>query len=512
MANLFKKIYTGSLSAYNAIETKDENALYMLADETTGVKSMYKGDKKVSGDFVIVNGAAPENPEKGVIYYISEFGKKEAEGEEPAVAGKPYVGFHNGTEWVALSDQATIDALEERIVALENATKIDGTATAGSIGEKVAQLDGDDDVEGSVKKQIKDAVEALDYEDEETEGKVVVAVSQEDGVIAVEKQTLAVTEQETPSSGMQKTYDVTIGEKSVGTIDIPFCDAVLTNAVLSDMNATVDEETGTITAGDPKGADALVLVFKKANGTYAGVKVNIATILTEAEFKNGLVVSENGEVSIKLVENNDYLKFGEAAEGENAPLEANVVTLADAKAAEGDDDAVTGLADALDVKTVIEENEKVTAAALNDLNGRIGDVNELETSEKVVVPAINELKASIDEKNVEAEGETGDNALVSASAEDNKVTVASTEKLQNAVAAAETAVQTISVAVADQEVTVTDKSEDNGYTIGVTKATYAVAEGATEKTLSEGGLVDATVLEAYVADEIAKNAVYWETL
>lgn len=446
MANLFKKIYTGSLGAYTALVTKDENALYMLADETTGVKSMYKGDKKVSGDFVIVNGAAPENPEKGVIYYISEYGKTET------VAGKPYVGFWDGANWVAISDSADITGIEARLDILEGA----------------------DTVEGSVKKTVKDAIDALNYEDEKTEGKVVVAVSQEDGVIAVEKQTLAVTEQETPSKDMQKTYDVTIGEKSVGKIDIPFCDAVLENAVLGKMDSEVDEEDGTVTTPESSTAhDALVMVFKKGNGKYVGVKVDIATILTEAEFKNGLAVSDNGEVSVKLIENDNYLQFGEVAEGVNAPVKANVVTLADAKAAEGEAAAVTGLADALDVKTVIEDNEKVTAAALNDLNTRVGNNDDLTTQAKVIVDAINELKASGD-----------------------------------------VAVKTVKQASETQEVTVSTSGDKTEVTIGVTKAAYTAAtdDKKTNGAFTAEGLVDSTLLKQYVADEIAKNAVYWETL
>lgn len=514
MANLFNKIFTGTLAQYTSA-LKEANALYMVYDGTTGVKSMYKGKTKVSGDFIIVNGDAPARPEQGVIYYISAFVK------DGAATGKPFVGFHDGSKWVALSDSATIDALEERITDLEESVngKGEGEEHVPGLLDNVATLMGADTVEGSVKKTVKDAVEALDVTDAEVEGSVVVAVNEEDGKVSSVKKAVAVTKQETPTEGQQATYDVTIGTKSVGKIDIPFCDAVLANAVLADMNATVDEETGAVTAGDPKDADALVMVFKKGDGTYVGVKVNISTILVESEFKDGLVVSENGEVSVKLVANNDYLKFGTPeASGKNAPLVANVVTLADAKAAEGATAAVTGLADALDVKTVIEENEKVTAAALTDLNQRVGENEELTTTAKVVVPAINELKAAIENKNVDAEGEEGDSALVTASAEDNTVTVASTQKLKDAVTAAKSAVQTIAVATEGQEVTVSTKSAANGYTISVTKATYAAAEfnedGSvkTNRVLSQSGLVDSAVLKDYIADEIAKNAVYWVSL
>lgn len=51
--------------------------------------------------------------------------------------------------------------------------------------------------------------------------------------------------------------------------------------------------------------------------------------------------------------------------------------------------------------------------------------------------------AAVTAKNVTADGETGDNALVEASAASNKVTVDSTQKLKDAVSKAETSIQTV---------------------------------------------------------------------
>lgn len=51
--------------------------------------------------------------------------------------------------------------------------------------------------------------------------------------------------------------------------------------------------------------------------------------------------------------------------------------------------------------------------------------------------------AAVTAKNVTADGETGDNALVKASAASNKVTVDSTQKLKDAVSKAETSIQTV---------------------------------------------------------------------
>lgn len=56
----------------------------------------------------------------------------------------------------------------------------------------------------------------------------------------------------------------------------------------------------------------------------------------------------------------------------------------------------------------------------------------------------NYIDTKVSDKNVSASGETGDSALISANAENNAVTVASTTKLQNAVAKAENSIQSVS--------------------------------------------------------------------
>ena len=55
----------------------------------------------------------------------------------------------------------------------------------------------------------------------------------------------------------------------------------------------------------------------------------------------------------------------------------------------------------------------------------------------------NYVDTKVRDKNVSAEGESGETALVTASATDNKVTVHATDKLKNAVAKAETSVQSV---------------------------------------------------------------------
>lgn len=157
MPNLFKKFYVGTLKNFNTAD-KDVNSLYLIQDEVTKIRSIYKGNVKVAGDFIIVNGTAPANPEQGVIYYISEFGKTNDK------TGKPYVGFYNGTNWVALSDQATIETLDKRIEDVE-----------GTIGT----LNGGVDTDGSVAKQVADVKKAIEGTLKDGDAKTLEAINTE---------------------------------------------------------------------------------------------------------------------------------------------------------------------------------------------------------------------------------------------------------------------------------------------------------------------------------------------
>ena len=82
--------------------------------------------------------------------------------------------------------------------------------------------------------------------------------------------------------------------------------------------------------------------------------------------------------------------------------------------------------------------------AISDLSALVGELPSTTTATTVVgyiTAEIAALAQQISGKNVGATGETGENALVTASASNNNVTVASTQKLQDAVAAAESALQ-----------------------------------------------------------------------
>ena len=298
---LFNKIYVGSLASYTAA-TKDANSLYMTTDGNTGVKAMYKGSTKVGGDFIIVNGAAPTSPEKGIIYYISEFGKTET------VSGKPYVGFWYEGKWVALSDQATIDDLDARLTKVEGAIKIDGTATTGSIGEKVATLDGADTVDGSVKKQIKDAVEALDVTDTAVAKSFVTTVSETDGKITVSRGSV---------TSADKT--VTIGDNTDGGIDLAVnIDGTTlvkdssTGVISVDSSALVQGENAITVSDGSDGKQKISLTIdsedKVLTQSTSGLLANLS--LTYDSTNKKIVLGGKDNTTINEIDASDFIKDG----------------------------------------------------------------------------------------------------------------------------------------------------------------------------------------------------------
>jgi chromosome segregation ATPase len=142
----------------------------------------------------------------------------------------------------------------------------------------------------------------------------------------------------------------------------------------------------------------------------------------------------------------DAIATAVAAEAEiaRAAEKAN----ADAIAAEVDRATAAEEAIAADLATLdaeVQEHEQVVSAALNDLNARMttaeGSVADHETRLTQAETDIDALEAALAGKNVEAESTTPD--YVTATAADNKVTVAATQKVIDAVALAETSVQEV---------------------------------------------------------------------
>lgn len=97
----------------------------------------------------------------------------------------------------------------------------------------------------------------------------------------------------------------------------------------------------------------LKYTYLRADGETEIVYVNVSEFLVQAEFKNGLQVNAAGEVSVKI----------------DAASEAFLTVGVDGVKLAGIQDAINTAKG--EIVAVIEENEKVTSEACNDLNTRI---------------------------------------------------------------------------------------------------------------------------------------------
>ena len=193
-------------------------------------------------------------------------------------------------------------------------------------------------VEGSVKKQIKDAVDALDAAEVGGSGKVITTISETDGIIsaseidliaanvgatAIEESgdTVAVDGTDVAAQVASLAKSIKTVAKSAATYSIKkvetglaanvkeayqltqtiedettdigaqipvYKDSALKSAQIGHVDDTVNETTGEITSGT--GNEALTFVYYTTEGKYTIAAIDIADFLRESEFKDGLQV------------------------------------------------------------------------------------------------------------------------------------------------------------------------------------------------------------------------------
>ena len=189
-----------------------------------------------------------------------------------------------------------------------------------------------------------------------------------------------IVESASPASTSFKEYKVQVAvgsgafadDTDSATIVVPKDNAFVT-AQLGHVGATADSSTGTITDGS--GEDALLIEYVNGSGVYTLVAVPIGAFLKEAEFKDGLVVNDSGEVSAKLGQG---LEFGsETSENQSIKVkidstsESFLTVGAGGVKLAGVQDAINAKVAALDVTTdaavagqyvaAIEETDGVVA-------------------------------------------------------------------------------------------------------------------------------------------------------
>lgn len=224
---------------------------------------------------------------------------------------------------------------------------------------------------------------------------------------------------------------------------------------------------------------------KPATGLFKGVADNKQAI---DELKRQI---ETDAVTVKNAQDDKYVKVTKAADsnaytvasqGIDAAIEtataAVKVSIASAKGA-----FVTGSMDDAGRKITLSEKIQAVSGATGETRG-LAEASDVKTY----------VDGKVNGKNVDAEGDTGNTALVSASAADNKVTVKSTKKLQDAVTKAEGALQSISGSTAGHITTTTSAKSDGQQTITVSAKTASVSTAAA----GADGLATALDVQTYV--------------
>lgn len=112
-------------------------------------------------------------------------------------------------------------------------------------------------------------------------------------------------------------YKTATTKETVGEVIKIYKDATIHKIYLGNAGDTIDATTGVITSQTtPEPSEetsSLNYAYIKADGKYAMASIPVGNFLRESEFKNGLHVNENGEVSVKVDEASEgFLTVGEA--------------------------------------------------------------------------------------------------------------------------------------------------------------------------------------------------------
>lgn len=391
------------------------------------------------------------------------------------------------TDWeVYGTSPAELSALAERVVTLEGDVKTLKETTIPALTQAIANaLSKAKDYTDAETKRATDAEKALadrlDVIEGEAEGSIKKALADAKAYTDEAKAAVigdATTDGDTLGKLEDRIKTIVANEKtySITKVTEGLVENVKEAYKLVDEDGTQVGETINIykdsslisvelvnADAEGKAGQYIKYVYVLANGEESTQYVDVSRLLVEAEFKNGLEVSAAGEVNVKVdAASEAFLTVGAdgvklsgvadaiatavAAEAEiaRAAEKAN----ADAIAAEVARATAAKEAIAADLATLdaeVQEHEQVVSAALNDLNARMstaeGSVDDHEARLTQAEADIDALEGALANKNVDAESTTPD--YVTATAADNKVTVAATQKVIDAVALAETSVQTI---------------------------------------------------------------------
>lgn len=238
-------------------------------------------------------------------------------------------------------------------------------------------------------------------------------------------------------------------------------EASVASAEGGDVKVTVTTKAGSVSA---VAVDASVLAGK-VSANDAAIKAEADTARKAEEANAAAITTLNGDestpgsvskkikdaldagaVTLEVKDNDRYL-------GVSATTGANGTVYTLASKEDAIESAIKAEADKVKVSVT---NGTYVKGSVDEATGRVITLSEkvqavadadADVPEKKGLAEASDVKAYVDGKvsgkNVTAEGESGDTALVSASADTNNVTVWATDKLKNAVTKAETSVQSV---------------------------------------------------------------------
>lgn len=357
-------------------------------------------------------------------------------------------------------------------VNVDNATivKSSGSLAVGTVpAEKVSVADSDDLFTGT---NVETVLAELDGKITSTGNaakkyKVVAVDSPASTSLAEYKLQVA--------EGTSKTYaDVS----SSATIVVPKDNAFVT-AQLGHVGATADSSTGVITDGS--GADALLIEYINGSGVYTLVAVPIGSFLTESEFKDGLAVNANGEVSAKLGQG---LEFG-GESGENQSIKVKIDSTSEGDSQTTSVPFLSVGANGVKISGIKDEIDR-KIAALDYTNTAVAGqyVSEVdETNGVISVSRANVADAVLT-------GYTKGNAPAAGSE-----AVAATDDVKGAIAKLEHQVDAAKSAASAAHSVVAQGSDNTHVTV---TASQPDASGAITYTIGESNIASATDLTAEV--------------
>lgn len=433
-------------------------------------------------------------------------------------------GLKLGNDGLYVDLTKTTKSITDEITRAKKAEETN-KAAIGQNTTAIETLNGAATVEGSVAKSVKDAIEALDVAQVGGTGKVITTVSETNGKISA-----TATDLKAENVAFTSTTSVT-GAVDVTGSNVKEAIASLATSVKSTQNSAATYKVVKVTEGLATNVKEAYQLVQTVNGTDTNIPVQIpiykdqtlksvelvaeddkkkkgqfmkytyinadgadtivyvdcSKLLAESEFKNGLAVSEAGEVSVKIDATSDpYLKVGEGGvklEGvQNAINDAKKELLGDAAAEYNTLGKLEDKIQALDDKATKAHTEvvaktdghvKVTVENSSDNTHKVVKVSESDiASATALTKEVNRAKGAEDK--IEASvGLAADGSHVKSTGHytDKATTVV------GEIAALDTQVFTNAEAIT----TVTGTANQNSQEIATIKADLAKASAVTVK-------------------------------